>query len=253
MNHLAVRSEYQIATLLIATDNERSLALAQRCGFSATDEFSNSRYFKRPVPPLSYSDGTVTIRRRRADDLEADLEAKDDEQIDWLWLSGQRESWEAMTIGEQRSHALSSLLESHARFATGPKWAFTVDTTDVAGVAYVDCDLHNDHVPPGEANIAYSAHPAHRGKGWVTSAVRLVVQFLSDHTAAREAHLLVDSENEASSRVARAVGATAREQWQDEDGRTVVRHVLSLDRRPVAGQRSPSSGAADVHGANDRW
>jgi hypothetical protein len=76
--------------------NERSLALAARIRF-APCAINGSRSFKRRVPPLTYTDGVVTIRRQRAADLEADLEARDDEQIDWLWLPGERESWQAMT------------------------------------------------------------------------------------------------------------------------------------------------------------
>jgi hypothetical protein len=55
--------------------------------------------------PTSYTDGRLTIRRLQVSDLDADLEAKDDEQIDWLWDPGHREAWEAMTPDEQREHA----------------------------------------------------------------------------------------------------------------------------------------------------
>ena len=34
-----------------------------------------------------------------------------------------------------------------SRLGSGPKWTFSVDTTEVPYVAYVDCDLANDRVP----------------------------------------------------------------------------------------------------------
>ena len=100
----------------------------------------------RLKPPLSYSDGVVTIRRQHVDDLEADLAAKDDEQIRWLWLPGQREQWQAMTRDEQRAHAARTLTANHDAFGTGPKWCFSVDSTDASYVAYIDFDLANEHV-----------------------------------------------------------------------------------------------------------
>ena len=186
------------------------------------------RFFTRPIPPITYSDGVLTIRPPRTDDLEADLAAKDDEQIRWMWLPGEREAWEAMPPAAQREHARRGLQTRHDAFGTGPKWTFSVDTRDAVCVAYIDCDLANQHVPNGEANVAYSTHPAFRGKGYLSRAVRLLQQFLVDHTAAPRAHLLIDIDNVASLRVARAVGATERERWVDDRGSTMARHVLDL-------------------------
>lgn len=207
VHHLAVDTDHHTATLLISAENERSLALASRALFAPAGDLDGQPYFKRPVPSLSYGDGVVTIRSPRAEDLDADLEAKDDEQIDWLWLPGQREAWEAMNPAERRAHALRGLLVNAEAFRTGPRWTFAVDTADAQAVASVECDLANVSVPPGEANIAYWCHPDHRGRGYVNRAVRLALAFLADHTGARVAHVLVDVENHASLRVAAAVGA----------------------------------------------
>ena len=184
------------------------------------------------VDPLSYGDGVVTIRRLRASDIDADLAAKDEEQIRWLWEPGQRETWDAMTLEEQRSHALRTLQQTHDAFGPGPKWCFGVDTAAVAYVAYVDCDLANPHVPLGDANISYSAHPASRGLGYVSRAVRLILRFLLDLTAAPRAHILVDAENIASLRVARSVGASVVDERRNDAGRSMVRHVIQLPRGP---------------------
>jgi RimJ/RimL family protein N-acetyltransferase len=177
---------------------------------------------------IEYSDGVVTIRRQRIEDLDADLEAKDEEQINWLWLPGQRELWQVMTPSEQRVHAARGLAANRDAFGAGPKWSFAVDAATTHYVAYIDCDLANENVPAGDANVSYASHPAHRGRGYVTRAVRLISRFIVDHTAARRAHLIVDAENVASIRVARAVGAEEVERWHNERGRVMVRHVLRL-------------------------
>lgn len=184
--------------------------------------------FTRPVPPVTYNDGVVTIRRQRADDIDRHLEAIDDQQIDWLWEPGDREKWEALSPAQQRARNLTHLSASHESFGAGPIWRFSADTMDANYVAYVDCDLANNHVAAGEANISYTGHPARRGQGNVSRAVRLLTQFLLDHTGARSAHIIVDEQNAASLRVARAVGATESQRWVNEHGRTMIRHVLAL-------------------------
>ncbi len=233
-HHLALRTENRVMTLLIDAGNERSLALAERLGYSPAgggrSHPADQRYFLRPVPPTSYTDGVVTIRSLTVDDIDPDLEAKDDQQISWLWLPGQREQWEAMTSDQQRAHALRGLHEAQESFGMGPKWRFAADNADARYVAYVDCDLANDHVPAGEANISYSAHPDHRGHGHVSRAVRLALRFLVDHTGAREAHIIVDPRNVASVRVARSVGARESGELLGESGQRMIRHVLPISR-----------------------
>jgi RimJ/RimL family protein N-acetyltransferase len=228
LHRLALDTQHTTATLLIDPDNGASLALAARSGFERGPDLDGNPYWKRPIPPLAYTDGGVTLRRPRAGDLEMDLSAKDDQQIRWLWLPGQREAWEAMTPDQQWTHASLGLQERISTFGTSPKWTFSVDTDTTAYVAYVDCDLVNDHVPAGEANISYSTHPDHRGNGHAQRAVRLVLRFLRDHTGAREAHIITDTENRPSRGVAEAVGATVTETWSNEHGRVMVRHVIAI-------------------------
>ena len=194
-----------------------------------------SRYFARPVPSLSYTDGTVTIRRQHAADLEADRAAKDDEQIDWMWLPGQRNAWKAMTPAEQRAHALRGLQANHDSFGAGPKWTFAVDADSTPFVAYVDADLANPVAPAGEANLSYSCHPDYRGKGYVSRAVQLIQRFLTDHTAARRAHLVIDQSNKASLRVARLLGAAECERFVNERGCVII-DTFSTSPQPGSAQ-----------------
>lgn len=258
LHRLAMDTPHTTATLLIHPENRRSLALAERTGFRRRGDLDGNPYWKRPIPPLHYSDGVVTIRPPEILDLDADLEAKDEQQIHWLWLPGHREAWDAMTSVEQRAHARLGLQTRISQFGHGPKWTFSVDTSDDRYVAYVDCDLRNDHVPAGEANISYASHPGHRGHGHVSRAVRLVTRFLTDHTSARSAHIITDIDNTPSARVARAVGATAAESWTGDDGRTMQRNVFALCGDAFRAQPVPKavgtrgerrSRAADGHPA----
>lgn len=177
---------------------------------------------------LTYGDGVLTIRRQHPDDLERHLEAIDDAQIDWLWEPGDRQAWESLTPVERRELQRRHLEATHDDFGPGPKWCFSADTADARYVVYVDADLANRNVPAGAANISYACHPAYRGQGYASRAVRLVCRFLRDHTEAQEAHIVVDPRNTPSRRVALAVGAVERETFIDQHGRTMVRHVLPL-------------------------
>lgn len=62
LHHLAVDTDVRIATLLIHPDNHRSLALGARAGFVRRVDLDGNAYLARPVPPLAYADGEVTIR-----------------------------------------------------------------------------------------------------------------------------------------------------------------------------------------------
>ena len=228
LHHLATRSDYRTTVLRVPPGDPGARALATAAGFTCGPGAGGDGVLKRPVPPVRYTDGVVTIRRQRPDDIDRHLEAIDNVQIDWLWEPGDRQKWEALTPAQQRARNMQHLRTCHESFGTGPKWTFSADSASATYVAYVDCDLANDHVPPGEANIAYTAHPAHRGRGNVSRAVRLIMQFLRDHTGAHTAHIVVDARNTASLRVPPAVRAVESERWQDKYGRTMIRHVADL-------------------------
>lgn len=228
MHHLASSTAFETATLLVDPRNGASVGVGGRARFEEAGSIGDQLYFKRDVPPLSYSDGVVTIRRQRATDLGMHLDAIDTEQMDRLRNPGDRELWEAMSPDEQQRHQLRHLQASHGSFGSGPKWSFSVDALEADYVAYVDCDLANRYGLPGEANISYCSHPSFRGKGYVSRAVRLLQQFLREHTATRTAVIVVEPGNLASLRVAGAVGAVEVGRLVDGYGRTMIRHVLTL-------------------------
>ncbi len=228
MHHLAITEQCRAATLLIHPDNVRSRALAERTRFEAQADLDGNPYYKRPVPPLTYSEGAVTIRRRRRDDLEMDLSGRDEEHIRWLWQPSEADQWKEMTSTERRAHALEWLAGVSDSFGNGPRWTFSVDMADATSVAAVDVNLVSGHAPPGEANISYWVHPAFRRRGIAPVAVRLALQFLRDHTGTRCVHIMVDPHNSPSLAVAASLGATVGATTVDRHGRSLLRHSLEL-------------------------
>ncbi len=228
LHHLAARTTVHTACAQFAGSDERTRAVASRAGFTDAGRGGPQCLVRRPVPPVTYADGVVSIRRQRVEDIDAHLAGIDDEEIDWLWEPGSRPLWEALTPEQQRARNLTGLSRVHDSFGSGPKWTFSVDGADAEYIAYIDCDLANGHVPAGQANISYTCHPAYRGQGNVSRAVRLVTRFLGEHTGAAEAHIIVDERNAPSLRVARAVGAAETERFRDEHGRTMIRYVLPV-------------------------
>jgi RimJ/RimL family protein N-acetyltransferase len=225
LHHLAQDTDVATATLLVAGANEWSLPIARRCGFTDAGTLGDegARFFTKPVPPLTYTDGTVTIRPYRLDDLDADIEAGDDEHIRWIWRPGEQQEWDALTVEEQRA-LVRGRIEARIAGRNGPKWSFVIEA-DGRYAGAVECDLANRNMVHGESNIGYWAHPAARGRGYVSRAVRLALQFLREHTGAREAQIGVHEDNEASLRVARAVGGV--EILREGGG---VRHRIALSR-----------------------
>jgi RimJ/RimL family protein N-acetyltransferase len=228
MHHLAITGGCDTATLLIHPDNVRSRALAERTRFVRQADLDGHPYYRRPVPPLAYRRGEVTIRQRRRADLEMDLTARDDEHIRWLWHPGEAERWAAMTPSDRRAHALQWLAGVSETFGAGPRWTFSVDVADAMSVAVVDVNLASDHAAAGEANISYWVHPAFRRRGIAPTSVRLALQFLRDHTGARVAHLMIDPANLPSIAVVASVGARVGPTTVDRHGRTLRRHSLEV-------------------------
>jgi RimJ/RimL family protein N-acetyltransferase len=225
MHHLSVATDVVTATLLIHPENEWSLGIPRRCGFadSGTLGDNGSRFFKKPVPLMTYSDGVVTIRPWTQEDVPAHVAGTDEEQIRWLWPE-HRATWTAMSPEQQIDHVRGVFERAIAVNETGPKWSFGVHVDDVL-VGSVDCDLANEHVPAGEANISYTIWPEHRGRGYASTAARLVIRFVREHTGARQVHVLVDPANAASLGVARTLQPEVV-----DDGGPLVRHVVTLRR-----------------------
>jgi RimJ/RimL family protein N-acetyltransferase len=78
----------------------------------------------------------------------------------------------------------------------------------VAGevVGWVDADPTATHLQPGEVNVGYNVFAPHRGKGYASRAVELLIQYLRESTPFHTASLSIDSDNAASLAVAARTG-----------------------------------------------
>lgn len=80
-------------------------------------------------------------------------------------------------------------------------WACIVVDDEVVG--WIDFDTDRTWLLPGEVNLGYNVFPAHRGQGYASRAVRLLVQHLARCTDHHTATLLIHPDNEASLALAR--------------------------------------------------
>jgi RimJ/RimL family protein N-acetyltransferase len=75
-------------------------------------------------------------------------------------------------------------------------------------VGWVDYDVERPWLEPGEVNVGYNVFAAHRGKGYASRAVELLLVHLADDTAHTVATLLIDPHNERSLALARRCAFT---------------------------------------------
>jgi RimJ/RimL family protein N-acetyltransferase len=69
-------------------------------------------------------------------------------------------------------------------------------------VGWIDYDADRDWLQPGEVNVGYALFPSHRGHGYVSRAVELLLVYLGESTPFDTATLLIEPGNVRSLAVA---------------------------------------------------
>jgi RimJ/RimL family protein N-acetyltransferase len=73
-------------------------------------------------------------------------------------------------------------------------------------VGWIDYDTGREWLQAGEVNVGYSIFAAHRGNGYASRALGLLLRHLAEDTVVRVATLVIDPRNEPSLAVAQRTG-----------------------------------------------
>ena len=149
------------------------------------------------LPQWPRTDGVVIVRPPRPGDAAVLIAGRDAEWERWLGP------------GDPQPHPTACILVND----------------EIVG--WVDYDTDRDWLRPREANIGYNVFAPYRRKGYATRAVRLLFDYLRDHTDTERAYLTINAANAASLGVARSLGAVVVQRDSDEAGEW-LRHVVGL-------------------------
>ena len=122
------------------------------------------------------SDGVITLRPPTDSDRAAFLAGRDDALARWLGP------------GDDDPRPTAAIVVSG----------------DVVG--WVDYAYDGEWLADGEVNLGYNFFPAHRGHGYATRAVELLMRHLADCPGVHTATLSIDRDNAASIAVAAKTG-----------------------------------------------
>jgi len=141
------------------------------------------------------TDGVITLRPFRFEDIEAHVAGDDEASTRWLneghpstlestraWIEKNQASWEN----------------------GGPVFNFAIEgVTDKKLVGMIEANTDYQSIEgcqAGDANLSYSLYPSARGKGFVTRALNLVLKFLKQK-GIKKVVIQVHPDNIASMRV----------------------------------------------------
>lgn len=154
------------------------------------------------------SDGVVSLRCRRASDLDAISDASFDPETR-RWLT------DPPMDAEARAASMERVAEAFATGRSAPLMIADHGTDEPAGL--INLQFRDDRV----ATIAYSVFPGHRGKGVAPRAVRLMAEWAFGSLGLEELLLEIDPHNVASVRVAEKCGFESSEAGANSSGKLV--------------------------------
>lgn len=179
--------------------------------------------FPEEVPTLT--DGDVTLRAHRPDDAGAVVE----QCTDPVSLR-----WTTVPLGYTHEHAAEFLTVSIPRgWESGSELAFAIETTHPGGEHRFGGTISLRDEGDRRAELAFGAHPAVRGRGVMTTAVNLLLDW---GFASRDLEAVIwwaNRGNAASRRVAWKTGFTfggTVRRWLDHRGEYPDGWVASLHR-----------------------
>jgi RimJ/RimL family protein N-acetyltransferase len=107
-------------------------------------------------------------------------------------------------------------------------WPTACITVDGDVVGWVDFDPEPAWLEEGEVNVGYFLAAPHRGKGYGTRAVELLLRHLAEDTSYRRAVLRIDRDNARSLALAARAGFTL---WGPVDGSECFKRAVRLTPR----------------------
>lgn len=166
------------------------------------------------------SDGVIKLKPFKIEDAEKHLSGDDESQI--KWLSGGKSTLESTQNWIRKN------LESWQ--TGGHVFNFAVWTDEGNLVGMVEANTDNSSIEgleEGDANISYSLYPDARGKGYITRAVDLLLEFLRDKDIKRGV-IRVHPENTNSLNVPLRCGFQEIGTIKDKDGNPLRIFVKQL-------------------------
>jgi ribosomal-protein-serine acetyltransferase len=148
-------------------------------------------------PDEVISRGDVTLRRYRADDLDALLQTVTD-SVDHL------RPWMPWAAGYDRPAAAGFLAQAAQNWADGTAWNYAITT---GGVLAGGCSLMA-RIGPGGLEIGYWVHRAYTRRGLATAASAALVEQAFRRPGVDRVEIVHDELNIASGGVPRKLGFT---------------------------------------------
>ena len=179
--------------------------------------------FPDQVPTLS--DGDVTLRAHRLEDVDAIVE----QCTDAVSIR-----WTTVPIGYTADMARSFVTQSiPAGWEDGSEWSFAIEATHPDGERRFSGSLSLRDEGDRRAEIAFGAHPAVRGRGVMTTAVRLLLDWGFETLDLETVLWLAARGNVGSRRVAWRAGFTfggTMSRWLNHRGEHLDAWVATLHR-----------------------